>query len=115
MASTNPHRGLNKTDFHMCGSCGKLLYLTGRRRVRRFFLLVLPTFIGVAVLGFSVLRNIEGLNIYREAREAYEPNFLGFLLMCAAIYIAVSLLLRFESVGVAESSETEVKQPRSTR
>lgn len=76
---------------------------------------MLPTFFGVAVLGFSVLRNIEGLNIYREARAAFEPNFLGFLLMCALIYIAVSLPSRFETVGVAELSEADVEQLRYTR
>lgn len=66
-------------------------------------------------MGVSVFRNINGLNVYREAREAYEPNALGFLLMCAAIYIAVSLLSRLEIVGVAESSEADVEQLRSTR
>lgn len=91
----------------MCGGCGRFLYLTGERRLRRFFLFKLPIFLGIAMMGFSVLRNIEGLNIYREAREAYEPNFLGFLLTCAAIYIALSLTGRFEIVGIATSSEAE--------
>jgi hypothetical protein len=107
MGSTNPHRGHNRTDFHMYGGCGKFLYLTGARRLRRFFLLVLPVFFGVGIVGFSLLRNIDGLNEYHEVKEAYEPNFLGFLLICAAIYLAVNLLSRFEIVGVATSSEID--------
>ena len=59
------------------------------------------------MMGFSVLRNIEGLNIYRQAREAYEPNFLGFLLICVAIYIALNSMGRFEVVGIATSPEAE--------
>lgn len=85
----------------MCGGCGTLLYLTGDGRFRRFLILGLPTFLGVGSFGFLTVRNIEGLNVYREARGAYEPNFVGFLLICAATYIALSLLERFEIVGIA--------------
>jgi hypothetical protein len=114
MGATNPHRGYNRTDFHMCGGCGRLLYLTGARRVRRFFLMQLPVFFGVGGVGFSLLRNVDGLNEYHEVKEAYEPNFLGFLLICAAIYVAVSLLSRFEMVGVATSSEVDDEQAGSS-
>ena len=91
----------------MCGGCGRYLFLTGERRLRRFLLLHLPVFFGVGLTGFSVLRNIDGLNIYLDAKEAYEPNFLGFLIICAAIYIALNLTGRFEVVGIATSPETE--------
>ncbi|WP_152610457.1 MULTISPECIES: hypothetical protein [unclassified Leisingera] len=113
MGSTNPYRGHNRTDFHKCGGCGSLLYLTGERRLRRFFLLDLPTFLVVGNFGFALLRNVDGLNIYREAREAYEPNFVGFLLICAAIYISVSLLRRFEIVRIAASPDVEDKETDS--
>ena len=63
----------------MCGGCGNLLFLTGERRLKRFFILELPTFLVVSNLGFALFRNVGGLNIYREARDAYEPNFFGFL------------------------------------
>lgn len=76
-------------------------------------MLILPIFFGVALLGFSVLKNIEGLNIYHEARGAYEPNFLGFLVTCGAIYIALSLLRRFEIVGLAASPEENEEKLRS--
>ncbi len=89
----------------MCGGCGKLLYLTGKGRFRRFFLLVLPVFWGVNMLGHSVLSRVYGLNIYREARGGYEPNFFGFLLICLMIWFTVSLLYRFEIVGVATSED----------
>lgn len=107
MGATNPSRGRNRTDFHMCGGCGNFLYLTGSRRLRRFFLLQLPLFLGVGMVGFSVLRTSEGLNIYREVREAYEPNFLGYLLICLAIYIAVNFTGRFEVVGTATLQEAD--------
>ncbi|WP_299773364.1 hypothetical protein [uncultured Tateyamaria sp.] len=107
MGATNPSRGQNGSDFHMCGGCGCFLYLTGERRVRRFFLLQLPLFLGIGMTGFSVLRNIEGLNVFREAREAYEPNLLGFLLICVAVYVLLNLTGRFEVVGCATSSEAE--------
>lgn len=94
----------------MCGGCGKLLYLTGDGRFRRSLLLVLPTVLGVAIFGFSALRNIEGLNVYREARGGYEPNFVGFLLILAAINIAVSLLERFEIVGIASVQGSDMEQ-----
>lgn len=112
MGATNPHRGRNRMDFHMCGGCGNLLYLTGDGRFRRFLLLDVPTFLGVVNVGFLTVRNIEGLNIYREARGAYEPNFVGFLLICAAIYIALSLLARFEIVGIARLSCSDLERVR---
>ena len=113
MGSTNPHRGHNRTDFHMCGGCGNLLYLTGERRLRRFFLLDLPVFFGVGLSGYSILRHVDGLNIYREAREAFEPNFLGFFLICAALYVSLSMLARFEIVGIALASEVDDSQANS--
>lgn len=91
----------------MCGGCGRYLFLTGERRLRRFFVLHLPVFLGVGMTGFSVLKNVDGLNIYRDARGAYEPNFLGFLIICVAIYIALNLTGRFEVVGIATSPEAE--------
>ena len=97
----------------MCGGCGNLLYLTGERRLRRFFLLSLPVFFGVGISGFSILRHIDGLNIYREAREAFEPNFIGFLLICAAIYVSLSMLARFEIVGIAQPAEVDDRQAES--
>ena len=99
MFATNPHRGYNRTDFHMCGGCGQLLYLTGERRVRRSLLLNMPVFFGITFIGFYLLRNVEGLSLYREARHAREPNFLGFLIICAAIAFALTLLSRFEVIG----------------
>lgn len=107
MSATNPSRGHNRTDFHMCGGCGRYLFLTGERRLRRFFLLHLPVFFGVGLTGFSVLRNIDGINIYRDAREAYEPNFLGFLIICVSIYIALNFTGRFEIVGAATPPEAD--------
>lgn len=97
----------------MCGGCGSLLYLTGERRLRRYFLLALPTFLLVGNFGFILFRRIDGLNIYREAREAYEPNFMGFLLICAALYVSVSLLGRFEVVGIAAKPDIKGKEPVS--
>ena len=110
MGSTNPRRGYNHTDFHMCGDCGKLLDLTGERRYRRFFLLGVPVFFGVASVGSSLLRRIDGLNKYHEVKEVYEPNFLGFLLKCVAFYVGLSLLSRFEIVGVATLLEEDNEQ-----
>ncbi len=92
----------------MCGGCGAFLYLTGERRWRRYFLVNLPVFFGVSALGFFILRNIDGLNIYRDAREAFEPNFVGFILICASTYVCLSMLARFEIVGVAAPSEVDV-------
>ena len=97
----------------MCGGCGNLLYLTGERRLRRFFLLGLPVFFGVSQLGFSILRHIDGLNFYHEAREAFEPNFFGFLLICAAIYVSLSMLARFEIVGIEQPSAVDDRQAGS--
>ncbi|MCL6283561.1 hypothetical protein M3P21_08425 [Ruegeria sp. 2012CJ41-6] len=77
-------------------------------------MLALPTFLLVGNFGFALLRNVDGLNIYREARETYEPNFVGFLLICAAIYISVSLLGRFEIVRIAASSDMEEKEAESS-
>ncbi|WP_411892410.1 hypothetical protein [Yoonia sp. SDW83-1] len=105
MYATNPYRAHNRTDYHLCGGCGQLLYLTGEHRVRRYFTVTLPSFFGVALACFYVLRNVNGLNIYREGREAYEPNFWGFLIAGAAIFFVVSLLSRFEIVGQITSSE----------
>ncbi len=107
MGATNPNRARDSADFHMCGGCGCFLYLTGERRLRRYFLFQIPVFLGVGMTGFFVLRSIEGLNFYRGARETYEPNFLGFLLICVAIYIALNLTGRFEVVGIATSPEVE--------
>lgn len=76
-------------------------------------MLDLPTFLVVGNFGFALLRNVDGLNIYCEAREAYEPNFVGFLLICAAIYISVSLLRRFEIVRIAASPDVEDKETDS--
>ena len=69
---------------------------------------------GVGEVGFSLLRNIDGLNEYHEVKEAYEPNFLGFLLIGAAIYVAVGFLSRFAMVGVATSSEVDDEQASSS-
>jgi len=99
----------------MCGGCGNLLFLTGERRLRRFFILALPTFLVVGNLGFMLLRNIEGLNIYRQAREAYEPNFLGFLLICAAIYVIINMLSRFEPVGITRPPEANFEKQVSNQ
>ena len=70
-------------------------------------MLALPIFLVVGNFGFALLRNVDGLSIYREAREAYEPNFIGFLLICAAIYVSVSLLGRFEIVRIAAPPDME--------
>ncbi len=97
----------------MCGGCGYFLFLTGERRLRLFFLLQLPIFLGVAMTGFSILRHIDGLNTYNQAREAYEPNFLGFLIICVAIYVGVSLTGRFEVVSTARLPEAEKLDAKS--
>ncbi len=107
MDATNPQRRSNRTDFHMCGGCGRLLYLTGERRLRRFYLLHVPVFLVVVNAVFSVLVNFESLSYYHEARGHNEPNFLGFPIICVALFVSVSALLRFEIVGVATSNEIE--------
>ncbi len=53
------------------------------------------------------------LNIYRVAREAFEPNFFEFLLTCAAIHVSQSMLGRFEITGIAQPSEVDDKQAKS--
>ena len=78
-------------------------------------MLALPTFLGVAQLGFSLLKNIEVINIYDEATEAYEPNFLGFLLTCTAIYVAINLLSRFEPVGIIRPPEANFEKQVSNQ
>ena len=107
MTATNPWRGSNRTDFHMCGGCGCFLYMTGQRRLRRFYLLHLPVFLVVTSAAFSILVNFESLSYYHEARGSNEPNFLGFLIICVALFVSVSALWRFERVGVATSNEIE--------
>ena len=94
----------------MCGGCGSLLYLTGERRRRRFYWLILPAFLVVGNFGLSLVKFSDGLNKYSEARGIDELNFISFLLICAAIFVVLSFLERFETVGVAAKADTEGKE-----
>ncbi|WP_353314995.1 hypothetical protein [Shimia sp. NS0008-38b] len=102
MSRTNPWRGWNKTEAHECDGCGALLfYLTGERRNRRFFLLGLPMLLLCATIGGELAVNAKGLHHFHEARGHVEPNFLGFLIICALFVVPGQLALgRFEKVEI---------------
>ena len=104
--ATNPYRGLNRTDFHMCGGCGRLLYLSGERRIRRTVVLLIPVLLGVTFFAAAMVSRIEGLNIVNDGRQGPEPNLLGGLVILFAFIAGGSALLRYEAVGVASLSES---------
>jgi len=107
MLATNPYRGWNKTDFHMCSGCNNFLYLTGEKRTKQFYTITAPIFLGLFFTLSEIFSNIEGLKIYHEARGVYEPNFIGGLIITIIIVITIVSLHRFEKIGVASSNEVE--------
>lgn len=115
IAKTNPSKGYNKFDFHICGGCGNWLYLKGGiGRYIRFFLLVMPSVVIISLGMGGLVSQVEVLSTYRPARGGDEPNFLGFLILCATMFLAISWFSRFETVGLVVPPATEEKQAQST-
>lgn len=90
MMRTNPWRGVNKTDFHLCGTCGTHLFLTGKSRNRRFFFLLVPVFFAVMVLT-SIAFGLLGW-VITEGPNKGEPTFGTGVLMVIMIFIALSAI-----------------------
>ncbi|MBO9478362.1 hypothetical protein J7382_12520 [Shimia sp. R11_0] len=101
LTKTNPWRGWNKTEAHKCDGCDANLYLTGKRRNLRFFLLGAPLFFTSAFVGFAIMNHLEGLHHFHETRGHKEPNFLGFLIVCFLfVYPSQLALARLENIAV---------------
>ncbi|QAX28618.1 MULTISPECIES: hypothetical protein [Leisingera] len=79
---------MNKTDFHLCGTCGTHLFLTGKSRHWSFFLVVVPIFFSVMVLT-SIAFNWLGW-VTAEGPNKGEPTFGAGLLMGIAIFSIIS-------------------------
>ena len=108
MMRTNPWRGLNKTDFHLCGTCGMHLFLTGNSRNRRFFFVLAPAFFAVIVIS-STIFNWLGW-VVPEGPNKGDPTFGAFLLMVIAIFSVISALSgRREEVKSVKLDESQVQ------
>ncbi|UWQ33618.1 hypothetical protein K3555_03615 [Leisingera sp. M527] len=79
---------MNRTDFHLCGTCGTHLFLTGKFRNRRFFLVVVPFFFFVMVLT-SIAFNWLGW-VTAEGPDKGEPTFGAGLLIGKAVFSIIS-------------------------
>jgi hypothetical protein len=96
---TNPLRGWNKADFHMCGTCGHHLYLTGKGRNKRFFLVQMPLFLTL-LIGLSFLFAALGWNV-TEGPNAGEPTLPAGLLMCAVLFTCLAVCnARLEEIAL---------------
>lgn len=88
---------MNKTDFHLCGTCGTHLYLTGKSRNRRFFFLLVPVFFAVMVLA-SIAFDWLGW-VITEGPNKGEPTFGAGVLMVIMIFSVISAISgRWEEV-----------------
>lgn len=99
---TNPHSGQQWADAHACAGCDTPLRLTGEGRLKRFFLLMAPTFLISAAIGFWLVIKIDALSTFNEGRGHIEPNLIGLLLVIALVITPAQItLLRFEKVAPA--------------
>ncbi|UWQ25568.1 hypothetical protein K3553_03620 [Leisingera aquaemixtae] len=81
---------MNKTDFHLCGTCGTHLYLTGKSRHWRFFLLVMPIFFSVMVL-ISIAFSWLGW-VTTEGPKKGAPTFGALPLMMITVFSVISAI-----------------------
>lgn len=70
----------DKEPWIHCYSCKAKLRLSRKHLYTKFWLVVGPVFILSAGLGAEIFAQFEVTNIYREHRDAYEANGLGFIL-----------------------------------
>jgi len=81
---------LNKTDFHLCGTCGTYLFLTGKFRIRRFFFLLAPAFLAVMVLTLFVSNWLGWVTT--EGPKKGGPNFSGWLFTMGMTFSVLSAI-----------------------
>ncbi|WP_156916771.1 hypothetical protein [Leisingera aquimarina] len=81
---------MNKTDFHLCGTCGTHLFLTGKFRIRRFFLLLAPAFLAVMVLTLFVSNWLGGVTT--EGPKKGGPNFGVWLFTVITIFSVIGAI-----------------------
>ncbi|MEP4036840.1 hypothetical protein [Pseudophaeobacter sp.] len=104
---------MNKTDFHLCGTCGTHLFLTGKSRHWRFFLVVLPTFFAVMVFT-SIAFNWLGWN-QAEGPNKGEPTFSAGLLMWIGIFSIVNAVNgRREDIKSVKLESSSIQCPSSS-
>ena len=81
---------MNKSDFHLCGTCGTYLFLTGKFRYRRFFFLLLPAIL--AVLLFTLVASDWLGWIQTEGPTKGSPSFSGWLLTMGMTFSVLSAI-----------------------
>ncbi|OIQ41117.1 MAG: hypothetical protein BM560_10755 [Roseobacter sp. MedPE-SWde] len=81
---------MNKSDFHLCGTCGTYLFLTGKFRYRRFFFLLLPAILAVMVLTLFVSNWLGWVTT--EGPKKGGPNFSAWLLTVGMVFSILSAI-----------------------
>ncbi len=98
MVRTQKHARGHKFDFHMCGTCGQLLFLTEKRQLLHFFSLRVPTFLFVTIMLSLLIGDNRWLTFHLESKGSRELNVFGFAVVCFGVFISQLLLFRFEEI-----------------